>query len=282
MAHNIIIRTSPTHRVCGSCEQLVVRYLFPKKEFLKKDSEAVICHACKQKATAERCGQPPPHPIQQGRIADSGLRRKPNNFGYCNYIDHLFSLQCFSDIVALGAFTSAKDVSESMAALQGALRHGNIDKDNASGAHVSCICVGDGSTPRSAVLAAYLQRWTCISVDPALPEKWQGPHATVRGLTGFSGTLEEFMASPMTQDGNRRDAPFRHLILLCVHSHARFVGAAAVPNIIKRYHNIPTTLVSLPCCAKFRHVGDIGRPPNVKYDDDCVFSACRSVEIWNF
>jgi hypothetical protein len=74
----------------------------------------------------------------------------------------------------------------------------------------------------------------------------------------------------------------KHVVLLCVHSHARFRGISTIDAIRARYHNVPTTLVSLPCCPKFRHLGDIGRPPDVKYDDDCVFSACRTVDVWNF
>jgi hypothetical protein len=77
-------------------------------------------------------------------------------------------------------------------------------------------------------------------------------------------------------------ASARHLVLLCVHSHARFLGEADVSHIRLRYGNIPTTLVSLPCCPQFRHVGDIGRAPDIKFEDDCVFSSCRSVEVWNF
>ena len=101
--------------------------------------------------------------------------------------------------------------------------------------------------------------------------------------------------------------------MLCVHSHARFIEEASIENIRLLYasqkENIddisdgvyigrnvqsdsskttgtnfilpPTTIVSLPCCPTFRHVRDIGVPPDLKYDDDCVFSACRSVEVWN-
>ena len=70
-------------------------------------------------------------------------------------------------------FTSAKDVSESMAAIQAAGQYGlkslqikqksdNNSKNNGQSSHnnsnsssirVKCLCIGDGSTPRTAVLA---------------------------------------------------------------------------------------------------------------------------------
>lgn len=235
-------------------------------------------------------GQPPPNGLIQGRVAESGLQRRPNNFGYCNYIDRLFGMKCFRDIVELGAFTSAKDVSESMAALHGASCHGGIPLPSNGGPggpasrRVLCICVGDGSTPRTAVLAAFVKGWECVSIDPVLRGEWAGRHQTVRGLRGFSGTLEDFIAAPPDPDALPVEVP-SHLIVLCVHSHARFRGAASLSRLFAKCcgdHDIPAVVVSLPCCAKFRHVGDIGRPPDVRYDDDCVFSACRTVEIWNF
>ena len=261
----------PTHRACVVCNELQERFLFPRKEYMILDRPPTCTH-CRKTVQAERVKVPPPRPILRGRKADSGVTRKPNNFGYCNYVDKLFGLDCFKEIVACGAFTTAKDVSESMAALQAASHHGNIQDAK----NVLCLSIGDGSTPRSAVLVAFLKGWRSISIDPALKPEWKGSHETVRGLLGFSGTLEEFMETSTTEHTHD------HVVLLCVHSHARFVQSATVSKIRARYGNTPMTIVSLPCCAKFRHVADIGRPPDIKYDDDCVFSACRTVEVWNF
>lgn len=264
----------PPSRVCGVCQQEKERALFPRKEYLLgNDQPPPTCTHCRKTRQANRVRVPPPRPILQGRKAKSGVTRKPNNFGYCTYIDKLFGLDCFEKIVACGAFTTAKDVSESMAALQAATYHGEIgDAKN-----VLCLSIGDGSTPRSAVLVAFLKGWRSISIDPALKNEWEGEHDTIRGLYGFSGTLADFLSTTIETDTRHPD----HLVLLCVHSHARFVGPASIPHIRERYHHVPMTIVSLPCCAKFRHVGDIGRPPDVQYDDDCVFSACRTVEVWN-
>ena len=188
-------------------------------------------------------------------------------------------MNCFPDIVALQAFTSAKDVSESMAALQAVSKYGVVPKDHKTG-RVKCLCIGDGSTPRTAVLACFMKKWESVSsIDPVLKADWQGIEPkSIRGLVGFTGTIQEFVRNRE----NESKTAYDFLVLLCVHSHARLVDAASVENIMMKYNNIPTTLVSLPCCPKFRSYRDVGRGPDIEYEDDCVFSACRKVEVWNF
>ena len=301
-------------RKCDACRQMLPRNLFPKDKFAKKnrngkndDGVAVVvrhtCRRCSKNRTAERCKQSAKSQIKVGRKGDSGSVRRPNNFGYCDYVDRLFGLDCFADIVKLGAFGSAKDVSESMAAIQAACRHGRLppsrggggaddgnDGDGGGmngGGGVACLCIGDGSTPRTAVLACFLKGWDCVSIDPALRDEWRGAEPRgVRGLVGYGGTLEDFLdddcgaaAALATAVGKKRHD---HLLLLCVHSHARLVGRASVASITARFGGVPASLVSLPCCPKFRSRRDVGRASDVSYEDDCVFSACRRVEVWNF
>ncbi|CAJ1936329.1 unnamed protein product [Cylindrotheca closterium] len=271
--------TTQQHKSCQKCEQSLPRHLFSKKEF---SNDTSTCHQCRRNQTAERCKQAAKPQIKLGRKADSGIMRRPNNFGYCDYLDQVFSLKCFSDLVTLGVFQSAKDISESMAAIQAAIKHGLpvSPSQNEKKKKIKCLCIGDGSTPRTAVLACYWKQWSCVSIDPALHEEWTGETPKgVRNLIGFGGTLEEFMSLPPGED----DSSYDHLVLLCVHSHARLMGPCSIQNIRNRYPSIPhTTLVSLPCCPKFRSHRDVGRPPDIFYDDDCVFPACRKVEIWNF
>jgi len=312
---------------CIVCKLFLQRHQFQKKEFHKKNNSSPICHTCKRKATAKRCKQPPPRHMTQSRVdAESGVKRRPNNFGFCTYIDQLFSKKCFSDVVNLGVFTTAKDVSESMGSIHAASKFGRIDEEgvvltNNSNEHnsnnskgiqckssrrddgggVLCLCIGDGSTPRTAVLAAFLKKgWRTISIDPELKDEWIGSHDDkVKGMVGYKGTMEQFMLEPVEQhipttvtsqmskksnSSSVCDKNFvvGHLIILCVHSHVRFQNTTRIETIMTRYGSPPTTLVSIPCCPRFRHVADIGRRPDHKYDDDCIFSACRTVSIWNF
>ena len=360
---------------CSACKAMLGRHRFSKKIFRRvvidrqhhhhhhhqqqqqqqprgakaSDDEKLVCQQCKRLETAKRCKQTPPKPLKHDSTrAESGARRRPNNFGYCDYVDKLFGMDCFAtDIAPLRVFRSAKDVSESMAAVQAVFRHGTVrNKASRDDGKVLCLCIGDGCTPRTALLMAFLAKeresWECVSIDPALSEEWSetnktsggattntsAPTGGIRGLYGYKGTLIEFLTDPnrppgRTPGGEAQQPPprsrrqtWRHLVLVCVHSHARFVKEASIERIRYLYSHplspssserpetpgsarhgiesspeenskttliIPsTTIVSLPCCPTFRHVRDIGRPPSIKYDDDCVFSACRSVEVWNF
>eukprot|EP00592_Proboscia_alata_P003944 CAMPEP_0194375406 /NCGR_PEP_ID=MMETSP0174-20130528/23920_1 /TAXON_ID=216777 /ORGANISM="Proboscia alata, Strain PI-D3" /LENGTH=329 /DNA_ID=CAMNT_0039155581 /DNA_START=16 /DNA_END=1005 /DNA_ORIENTATION=- len=291
---------------CSKCNEMLGRHRFPKRTFRKimidqnwkadsSSPQGLVCHVCRKTDTAKRHKQPLPRNMVDGRISDSGVKRRPNNFGYCNYVDKLFSMDCFAlDIAPLQVFKSAKDVSESMAAIQAVMRHGTV-LDKSSQDRTLCLCIGDGCTPRTSVLVSFLtnQNWMCVSIDPAISNEWVGEGAkakVVRGLYSYQGTLIDFILDehrPPKDDCN--GLTFQHLVLICVHSHARFIDEASVDHIRSMYScpdgktaTIPTTIVSLPCCPTFRHVRDIGVPPHIKYDDDCVFSACRSVEIWNF
>mmetsp|Transcript_33592 Transcript_33592/g.72631 ORF Transcript_33592/g.72631 Transcript_33592/m.72631 type:complete len:220 (+) Transcript_33592:394-1053(+) len=150
-----------------------------------------------------------------------------------------------------------------MAAIQAACEHGawkedaKTSKEGSEGSgsetrrnkgRVMCLCIGDGSTPRTAVLACYLRGWECVSIDPALHEEWRGVSPKgVRGLTGYGGTLEEYLTTTTTTRSVERErnghgatatatTAYDHLILLCVHSHARLIDEASVPNIAARYN----------------------------------------------
>jgi hypothetical protein len=380
----------------------------------------LVCHQCRKQDGAIRMKQIKPNTIiTDSNKSNSGLTRRPNNWGYCNYLDKLFSMNCYNDIVYLNVFNNAKDISESMAAIYAIFHHSSYininvgeeegkdeEQDSKKGDKekngiknkvndkdkVLCLCIGDGCTPRTAVLLSFLTKglWDCISIDPALSNEWnhtrddddddseieidssnssgqkqnEKQKQVVRGLYGYKGTLKEFVMdsnrppyinkrattgnnnnnnNPPNNDKNNNDSKdkddknenenennyYQHLILLCVHSHARFIEESTVDNIRSLYTNlssssstptsssttsslastlycndinntpmtpdpssssssssssfslIPTTIVSLPCCPQYRHVRDIGIQPNIKYDDDCVFSACRSVEVWN-
>ena len=327
---------------CGKCQAMLGRHRFQKKLFrklvlgdgkggnnaecatkirTKEQQQRLVCQQCRRIETANRCKQAPPKLLKHNsRRADSGTKRRPNNFGYCDYVDKLFGMDCFATHIApLKVFTSAKDVSESMAAIQAVFKHGSISGKTPGQQHdegILCLCIGDGCTPRTALLMAFLAKqqdaWECVSIDPALSEEWavggsesssDGAASTkgVRGLHCYKGTLKEFLEDPTRPPSKKienqqhqqqqQQQRWRHLVLVCVHSHARFVEEASIENIRSLYSSntsdlgatilLPTTIVSLPCCPTFRHVRDIGEPPTLKYDDDCVFSACRSVEVWN-
>eukprot|EP00532_Pseudo-nitzschia_australis_P000367 CAMPEP_0168183896 /NCGR_PEP_ID=MMETSP0139_2-20121125/12886_1 /TAXON_ID=44445 /ORGANISM="Pseudo-nitzschia australis, Strain 10249 10 AB" /LENGTH=302 /DNA_ID=CAMNT_0008105353 /DNA_START=171 /DNA_END=1076 /DNA_ORIENTATION=+ len=269
---------------CNKCKRMLGRHRFQKKIFrnylASKDdnnnsNNNLVCHQCIKEETARRCKQAPPKVLRHhSSIAESGTKRKPNNFGYCDYVDKLLRMDCFaSEIAPLRVFRSAKDISESMAALQAILLHGSVasnennddinndnnnnNTNNKDNNRVLCLCIGDGCTPQTAVLISFLTKesesWDCVSIDPILEEEWTGATPKgVKGLYGYRGKLDEFLKDPdrpcspttTTTSTTTPQSPvlfWRHLVLVCVHSHARFVEEASIERIRLLYSTTVTT-----------------------------------------
>jgi hypothetical protein len=148
---------------------------------------------------------------------------------------------------------------------------------------VACLCIGDGSTPRTAVLACFLKGRDCVSIDPALRDEWHGAEPRgVRGLVGYGGTLEDFLddgcgaAAVATAVRKKR---CDHLLLLCVHSHARLVGRASVASMTARFGGVPASLVSLPCC---RGSGRRGTSVELRTSPTRTTACSPPVDGWRF
>ena len=82
-------------------------------------------------------------------------------------VDRFLSLECGHELLRMGLFPNAQEISESMACLQAAIEHlqGVVSMSDTD---VVALVVGDGRTPRTATLLAMRTRWTVLSVDPAL------------------------------------------------------------------------------------------------------------------
>jgi len=242
-----------------------------------------------------------------------GKRLRPRNWGYSQHVDALWGMTCFAEIVRLRIFPDAKDVSESMGALRAAtlhcdipmlakaaplgagagvsgavgsepfLQHGFRSRWRAGG--VWCVSIGDGCTPRTAALVSFLTSWDhVISVDPCLHHEFVGCEPKgIRGLTGARDCFEDWLPKfAQSAEGAVARAQCVHLIVLCVHSHHRFRGEGSFDKLRAAFGTPPTCVVALPCCPTFHPTKDIGREPDITFEDPCVFSACRSIDVWNF
>ena len=76
--------------------------------------------------------------------------------------------------------------------------------------------------------------------------------------------------------------PIEQLVILCVHAHNKFQGPASIAAVRAAFGNPATLLVSLPCCHQFNPINDIGRPPDETYEDQAIFSDCRTVNLWRW
>ena len=262
---------APRKRECAVCGAALVRAAFSRRQWDKPSHDPPSCRPC---LNARHAFDHKSSSIRNGNRLASGEVVRPNNWGYSLYLDEVFKMRCFPELVQIGAFNTAKDISESMAALHAARRHAGVAWDDRD---VVCLCVGDGSAPRTGSLAAFVTKWRMISVDPALKEPWHGDEAGgVRRLRCFRGTIDAYMAT------REPDAAPARLVVFCVHSHARLVGASTVPRMRARFGDPPTSVIALPCCARVRPERDIGAKPDRVYHDDCVFSEKRRVEMWHY
>jgi hypothetical protein len=147
-------------------------------------------------------------PAEATQSSKKNRKFRPNNWGYSAYVDKVYGMGCFAELVRLRVFLDAKDISESYGALQVGVRQGLLgdhslrqveqkDYDAVAAERqggVLCISIGDGSTPRTACLAAFLTGWTTVAVDPALRRDWSGPAPKgVHGLHGVCEKFEDFM-----------------------------------------------------------------------------------------
>ncbi|KAL7465249.1 hypothetical protein ACHAXS_005577 [Conticribra weissflogii] len=272
---------------------------------------------------------------------------RPTHIADCKYIDLLFSMPCYPKLNSLGLFSSSRDVSVSVAALEAVRLYGTLDPscfvghdqfgermdnrqrhtnnsnnnrnrgsettdatalngNNIDPKSIVCLVLGEGRTPRTAVLASQHYGWTALSIDPNLADDWDGHHHdTLPGFTGYAGSISEFMDNPdehtetmIAYSNPDRDGRVEHLVIIGVqmkHDQIRLRDHASINDIRARYQDVPTTLISMSPVRKARLAPkrkegqatsalerDVGYEPNCSYVDEGVFSACRFVEVWNF
>lgn len=256
---------------------------------------------------------------------------RPTHIADCKYIDAVLSMPCYPKLNSMELFSSSKDVSVSMAALDAIKLYGTMDAEyfvahdgngekvvprimrkkmaasckdlptSVNPKSIVCLVIGEGSQPRTAVLASLHYGWTTLSIDPTLDEDWDGYQDDVPNYTGYSGTISEFMSDEYTESYFELDnsqSKVNHLVIIGVQmtkDELRLKGQSNINEIRARYNDIPTTLVSMSplrkatlapkrrngqCGSKLEK--DVGYEPNCSYIDEGVFSVCRLVEVWNF
>jgi len=204
---------------------------------------------------------------------------RPTHVADCKYIDALLQMPCYLNLNAFGLFTSSRDVSVSLAALEavrvygtlgegyfiphdcdgmpvikGDERGGKKSKRNNNGPRVNpastaLLVLNEGPTPRTAILASQHYGWQTFAIDPSLSEEWDGYHNDIPNFTGYSGSISDFMDSA---DGEGMiefdESIIDHLVIIGI-SHQkdslRLKNEGHVNEIRSRYKDVPTTLVSM-------------------------------------
>ena len=239
----------------------------------------------------------------RSRNAERSRAELDSGRSYSRYVTELLKLACGPELVRLRLFPDAKELTESFAANNAARSF--LWSKNAAGrarvdpadAAVTCVAVGDGNTPRTAALFAFLTRWQCVAVDPEMVEwrEWgkrrgvvDDGEADARGGTGDALDAPGEVP-PGAWGGVRRLRAFRKRIqevrvecekavLVLVHAHVSL--AECLAQVETRSGRC--SAVILPCCnwyQKLRHPE--GAPPIAEYDDENVASPQRTVRVFD-
>lgn len=195
-----------------------------------------------------------------------------------HYLNEFMRRESSRDMMDLGVFprgTLAKEISEAAALREAAIRHLGCDPTDPN---VVAICPGDGHTPRLAALIAFTTKWHAVSVDPGLT-KWiakypEGAHTP--GPNG--GPVERLTIIPNKCEDVARTIAIgngRKPIVLACHSHALLSDALNMIITLRARDSIG--VAAMKCCVKQEIEG---RPHDLEYIDDGVFSPARIVKIW--
>jgi hypothetical protein len=225
---------------------------------------------------------------------------EPEGRSHSRYVTELLKLACGPELVRLRLFPDAKELTESFAANNAARSFlyprgkggGRVDPADAA---VTCVAIGDGNTPRTAALFAFLTRWHCVAVDPEMVEwrEWKKRRGVddvvdddeARGeagdarddvLTGAWGGVRRLRAFRKKIQEVRVEC--EKAILVLVHAHVSL--AECLAQVKTRSGRC--SAVILPCCnwyQKLRHPE--GAPPLAEYDDGNVASPQRTVRVFD-
>lgn len=197
------------------------------------------------------------HAAHTKKLLNSTQRWNPESARMLKYLSEFFLLSCAPDMLAMRIFPNAKEITESFAAYNAARYKMQMDLKDSS---ISVVCVGDGSTPRTAATFAMRSAWTCYSVDPLSKggiKRWE----PIKRLTVVRDKIENFSLT------------CERALIVAVHSHAPL--EAAVRSVKAERVDV----IAMPCCVSQNVPGRID--PLMEYDDRHVMSPCRKIKIWN-
>lgn len=183
------------------------------------------------------------------------------------YFEEFIRLRCAPDLLLLRVFPDGKEVSESMGAWDATRKH--LWFIPMQSPDVDVVCVGDGSTPRTAALVAHMSAWRAWSVDPRLTPR--ADYESVKRLRVVPSKVQE-MPEDVRFTGH-------DVVILAVHSHADLdETVAAVRARMSPEHPVPNLhVVAMECCVRMTLEGSA---PDVQYQDWNVWSPQREVSVW--
>lgn len=187
------------------------------------------------------------------------MPRRGANHRMLRYLDEFMGTKAAADMLRLGLFPNAKEITESWGILRAARKSLRLHPGDPN---VRVVVVGDGCTPRTAGLVAFFTRWQALSIDPNMrKEDWP-----VERMRARRAMIEDVGVLPWTDDGATT------LLILSPHAHVKpDVALAALP------WNGPRHYVNMPCCVR---AGVTGRDPTLSICDESVLSPERNIHVY--
>lgn len=177
------------------------------------------------------------------------------------YIQRFFGLKSASNFIELGLFPNIKEISESMSMFYCVTdRILPLIESNRSLDNVHIIVCGDGCTPRTAALFAFMSKAKCYSIDPLMIEKYQ--YRQINRLNVYKNVIEDFSLK-ISDD--------QIAIILMPHSHAKIEDSWNCVQAKNKW------LVKMPCCTKDLLDWDTV----IKYEDEYNISPANKMLVWN-
>ena len=221
-------------------------------------------------------------------------------------LDRFLRWRCALDLIEMGLFPNAQEISESMACLSAIERHlAHITR--LSDTSTTCVVIGDGSTPRTAALLAMRSKWRVLSVDPALQGLFdddQDPEPSQASLPREQRhkSMQKQLLQARQQRREQREAlrqvkrlelhacgieqvlvslpAHKHLVLILPHAHV-IPDVALSSTLISPGQPLPTiSVVQLPCCKFIKHDRVCGLTPDLEYTDMSIATSRRLVRVW--
>ncbi|CAF1052675.1 unnamed protein product [Rotaria sordida] len=212
---------------------------------------------------------------------------------HLEYLDEFLQLRCAPELITMGLFPNSKEITESFA-IWSALRQFIFPRmeqklptsESIDNRQNAIIVVGDGMTPRTAALCAYLTKglWQCYSIDPMLQYDTYADMisinrrsiTTVNHCTEWKSIKGLRMARAKIQTVS---VQCRKAIVVMMHAHVTLEDAIAAIDASEGIIGI----ITCPCCkwTSFQQQWQ-GQPPHHKYTDLRLLSAKNDMNVWYF
>ena len=154
-------------------------------------------------------------------------------------IDTFLGRECALDLLALGLYPDAKEISEAESMRRACVLKLNMRPGCSK---TTAVIVGDGKVPRLGALLAFTTRWNVFSIDPLM--EFNPIEKGVRNLTVFKDKVQNIEKLDWGEQHPCR------IVLCAPHSHVDFnIGAQLIKNSIHDPKLVAVVnAVASPCC----------------------------------